>query len=197
MKNEDYLRKRYRRFAEFLSVACSRELEYFILDSRFTSAFNYRVKEIVKEVKKEGNKDIEFSVLYNTEGDVALIDANILGDFISNNYNASMEKYYKGIVLDKIIKEVINGKEKAKADFIKISYSIMYKTINELYREVKCKKEVMNNYMEKYKLAEYKGNDKAIIVIVLLIMEDVCRYISIDKDLFLSSISQIIFSKNI
>lgn len=197
MKNEDYLRKTYRRFTDFLSVACSRELEYFILDSNFTSAFNYRVKEIVKEIEKEGKEDIEFSVLFNTEGEVVLIDANILGRFISDNYNVSMEKYYKGISLDKIVKEIKYGNKKAKIDFIKVSYSILYKTINELYKEIKCKKELKNKYIQRYSLKEYKGMDIAVIVCVLLILEDVCRYIAIEKELFISSISKIIFSKNI
>lgn len=196
MKNEDHLRKTYRCFTDFLSVACSRELEYFILDSSFTSAFNYRVKGIIKEIEKEGKEDIEFSVLFNTEGEVVLIDANILGKFISDNYNISMEKYYKGISLDKIIKEVKYGNEKIKIDFIKISYSILYKTINELYKEIKCKKELKNKYIQKYNLEQYKGMDTSIIVCVLLILEDVCRYISIEKGLFTSSISEIIFSKN-
>jgi hypothetical protein len=39
--------------------------------------------------------------------------------------------------------------------------------------------------------------DIAVIVCVLLILEDVCRYIAIEKELFISSISKIIFSKNI
>ncbi|MCY6354568.1 hypothetical protein [Clostridium sp. ZS2-4] len=196
MKNEDHLRKTYRRFTDFLSVACSRELEYFILDSNFTSAFNYRVKEIVKEIEKEGKEDIEFSVLFNTEGEVVLIDANILGRFISDNYNVSIEKYYKGISLDKIIKEVKNGNKKTKLDFVKISYSILYKTINELYKEIKCKKELKNKYIQKYKLEEYTGMDTAIIVCVLLILEDACRYLAIEKEVFTLSISQIIFSQN-
>ncbi|WMJ80494.1 hypothetical protein RBU49_17070 [Clostridium sp. MB40-C1] len=197
MKNEDYLNRSYIRFTDFLSIAVSRELEYFILDSKFTSAFNYRVKEIIREVEKEGKKDAELSVLFNTDGEIALIDAGVLGKFISDNYNILTEQYYKGIKLEKVIKNIKGGGEKVKVDFIKISYSILYKSIEELYKEIKCKKELKDTYMDKYDLKKYTGNDSTVIVIVLLILEDICKYIEINDEILFSSINEIIFSNNL
>ena len=195
MREKDYLKKSYKTFVEFLSVVCSRELEYLILDSSFTSAFNYRIKKMIDQVKKEGKDGIEFSVLFNTQGEVALIDANIIGSFISNNYCASIEKYYKEANLNKIVKEIINGNEKSQKDFIMISYNIIYKTLDELYKEIKYKKDVMDNYVKEYKLENHKNPDLPIVVGVLLILEDVCKYLSIDVILLQNSIDKIISSK--
>lgn len=197
MKNEDYLNRSYIRFTDFLSIAVSRELEYFILDSKFTSAFNYRVKEIIRAVEKEGKKDAELSVLFNTEGEIALIDAGVLGKFISDNYSILVERYYKGVKLEKVIKNIKCGGDKVKIDFVKISYSILYKGIEELYKEIRCKKELKDKYMDKYNLKKYAGNDSTAIVIVLLILEDICKYIEINDGTLFSSIDEIIFSNNL
>lgn len=197
MKDKDYLKKSYKTFVEFLSVVCSRELEYLILDSKFTSAFNYRIKKMLNEVKKEGKEGIEFSVLFNTEDEIALIDANIIGSFISNNYCASIEKYYKGANINKVIKEIINGNEKNQEDFIMISYRIIYKTLDELYKEIKYKKDVVDSYVRNYRLEGYRNEYTPIVIGVLLILEDVCKYLSISEVLLQNSINKIISSKRL
>ncbi|MCY6483319.1 hypothetical protein OW763_02975 [Clostridium aestuarii] len=197
MKNDNHLKKDYKNFKQFLATVCAKELEYFILDSEFTSAFNYRIKKIIDEIQKEGKKDIEFSVLFNTSSEVALIDADIIGSFISNTYSKEIEEYYKGILLDKIIKEVINGNEKVQNDFITISYSILYRTINELYKEIKCKKEIIKRYINKYNLQEHKEKTIGINIAILLILEDVCEYISIENKILNDSVHKIISSKKI
>lgn len=196
MNDKDNFRKEYDKFQKFLCEAVSKELECFILDSKFTSAFNYEVKKVINSVKNKQNEEAEFSVLFNTKGEAVLIDAAILGRFISNNYVILMDKYYKGILLNKLIKDVRCSSEKVKRDFIKISYSVLYKITNELYKEIKCKKELKNTYLKKYKLEEYKGTDASLIVVVLLILEDVCEYMNLDKNLLISSVNEIIFSKN-
>lgn len=197
MNNKDHLKKNYKSFAQFLSTAGARELEYFILDSKFTSAFNYRVKKLIEEIKQEGKKNIEFSIIFNTEGEVVLIDADILGGFISDNYTASMEKYYKDVSLNKIIKEVINGSLKAQKDFVMISCSILYRTLRDLYKDIKYKKEIVVKYGISYGLQNYEGEDLSIIVAILLIMEDMCYYLSINKSILQQSISDIISMRKI
>ncbi|QGU96232.1 hypothetical protein GOM49_15015 [Clostridium bovifaecis] len=197
MRDKEHLKKNYKSFAQFLSTVCARELEYFILDSKFTSAFNYRIKKMVDEVKKEGKEDIEFSVLFNTDGEIVLIDAEIIGNFISNNYVVYIQKFYKDAPLNKIIKEVINGSEKGRRDFITVSCSILYKTLEELYKDIKYKKETVVKYGISYGLQTYEGENLSIIVAILLMMEDVCEYLSINKSMLKDSINMIISSKRI
>lgn len=197
MRDKEHLKKNYKSFTQFLSTVCARELEYFILDSKFTSAFNYRIKKMVDEVKREGKEDIEFSVLFNTEGEIVLIDADIIGNFISNNYVVSVQKYYKDTTLNKIIKEVINGSEKGQRDFVTVSCAIFYKTLEELYKDIKYKKETVVKYGISYGLQTYEGENLPIIVAILLIMEDVCEYLSINKSILKDSINVVISSKKI
>lgn len=197
MLEKDYMKKKYKSFKEFLGIACSRELEYFIFDSQFTSAFNYRMKKLSEEVKDSGKDNISFSVIFNTEDEVAIIDASIVGSYISNNFVAHMENKYKGIVINKIIKNVINGKEKNKQDFIIISYDILYKTLEELYKDIKYNKEVLNKYIKEYKLEENIRKDIPIVVCSLLILEDMCAYLSIHKEIFLNVIDKAISSKRV
>lgn len=197
MGDREHLKRNYKSFSEFLSVVCSRELEYFILDSKFTSAFNYRMKKLIEEVKKEEKKDIEFSVIFNTQAEVVLIDANIIGGYVSNNYSVSMEKFYKGAVLNKIVREVVSGNKKSKKDFIIISYDIIYKILEELYKDIKYKKEILNTYIDKYNLESYKKERLPIAIAVLLIMEDICKYLSFDDYILKESIDKIISSKRV
>lgn len=195
MRDKDYLKKDYKSFKDFLSMAIAKDLEYFVLDSKFTSAFNYRIKRLLDEIKKEGKDDIDFSVLFNTEGEVSLIDANILGNFISNSYVLLIEKYYKNITLEKIVKEVVGGNEKNKRDFIMISCSLMYKVLRELYKDITYKKEIVNKYRLTYKIENYEGEDSPVITVILLIMEDVCQYLSINRNILLNAISTMITAK--
>ncbi|MFU0824134.1 hypothetical protein [Clostridium sp.] len=192
MRDRRHLEKTYKSFNQFLSTACARELEYFILDSKFTSAFNYRMKNMINEVRKKGKEDVEFSIVFNTEGEIVLIDADIIGNFISNNYIISIEKYYKDAPIKKIIREVVNGSEKSKRDFVTISCSILYKTLENLYKEIKYKKESVIKYSMLYGLKDYKRRDLSIIIPTLLIMEDICEYLSVGKNILRDSINMMI-----
>jgi hypothetical protein len=60
---------------------------------------------------------------------------------------------------------------------------------------MKYKKDVMDNYVKEYKLENHKNPDLPIVVGVLLILEDVCKYLSIDVILLQNSIDKIISSK--
>lgn len=192
MRDRKHLEKTYKSFNQFLSIACARELEYFILDSKFTSAFNYRMKKMIDEVREKGKDDVEFSIIFNTEGEIALIDADIIGNFISNNYIISIQKYYKDAPLKKIITEAINGSEKSKRDFVAISCSILYKTLENLYKDIKYKKESAIKYSIQYGLQNYKRRDLSIIIPTLLIMEDICEYLSIEENILRDSINMMI-----
>ena len=144
--NKSYLKRAYKDFSELVYVVSTKELEYFITKGEFTSSFNYRIKKMLTEIEKEKNELLDTGVFFNTEGEITLIDAEIVGRFIEDNYKLKMVEYYKNTSLNKIIREVVNGSEKAKGDFILISYSILYDTLNELYKTISCKKDSMIVY---------------------------------------------------
>jgi len=179
--NKSYLKRAYKDFSELVYVVATKELEYFITKGEFTSSFNYRIKKMLTEIEAEKNELLDTGVFFNTEGEITLIDAEILGRFIEDNYKLKMVEYYKNTSLNKIIKEVVNGSEKAKGDFILISYSILYDTLNELYKTISCKKDSMIVYKNRYALEDYNKEDCTMIIVVLLILEDLCKYIGVDR----------------
>lgn len=178
---KDFMTRVYRHFSDFTSEASARELEYFILNARYTTAFNERIKEIVESVKKEGREDIEFSILFNTNGEIALVDADVIGRYIGNNYNISIERYYKSGTLNKIVKQVVNGNEKTQMDFTFLSCSTIYKTLSIIYSEIIYKKEIDEKYRKYYSIEEYDCEDKAIVIATILILEDICKYLNISE----------------
>lgn len=188
MENKDYMKKVYKNFSDFIYECSSHELEYFILDSKFTTSFNQRVKELIDEIKEEGKKSIELSIIYNTEGEIALIDSYVIGNYIGNNYTKHMQEYYKENSLNKIVKYIVNGNEKSKRDFLILSYDILYNTLNSVYSEVKCKRETLNNYVQSYNLKHCQNDDCSIVVISILILEDISKYLSIEGYILAESI---------
>ncbi|KOA19625.1 hypothetical protein CLHOM_17140 [Clostridium homopropionicum DSM 5847] len=191
------MKKSYKSFSEFLSAACSRELEYFIYDSKFTSAFNYRMKKLMEEAENKGKGSINFSIIFNTEEEVAIIDAAIIGRYVSNSFITIIESKYKGIAINNIIKKVTIGNEKNKEDFIVVSYNTIHKVMEELYKDIKYNKKVLEEYVKEYKLEEYRNRDLPIVICSLLILEDICGYLKIDKSELIKSLDKIISSKRL
>ena len=83
-----------------------------------------------------------------------------------------MLEYYRSTSLNKVIREVVNGSEKSKGDFILISYSILYNTLNELYKTISCNKDNTIIYKNRFDLEDYNKDDSTMIIAVLLILED-------------------------
>lgn len=179
MRNREFLRKVYRHFSDFVEVASARELDYLIMDARYTTAFSYRMKKMIDELSDSGKSIATFSILFNTEGEVAIIDANIVGKYIADNYRAMIEDYYKNASLNKIVRSVVNGNDKVQKDFLILSYNVLYETFKELYKEIKCRKELLNSLKESFNITNYKEEDVSAVVGVLLILEDICKYIGI------------------
>lgn len=191
MKNNDYLGKLFKNFYDFISVSSSRELEYIVFDAEYTTNFNSKMKELLKDIRKQDKKDIDFTIMFNTKGEIAIIDSKIVGKYIGNYYNIQMEQHYKGIKLNKIVRDVINGKDKVKSDFIVISYKIIYKVLEEIYREIKYNKSILNEYKNRYEFNNYRGKDISIIIISILILEDICNYIGIEDKILLGYFKKI------
>ncbi|WP_406765667.1 hypothetical protein [Candidatus Clostridium radicumherbarum] len=189
------MKKLYRKFSDFVAVASARELEYFILDSKFNSAFNYNMKKLIDEIKEEKNGDLGLTILFNTNGEVALINGDIIGKHIGNKYNLTIEEYYKNTSLNKIVRDVINGSDKSKKDFIDISYSILYSALAGIYSEIKCKKETVDIYKINFFLEDYTENDIGAVVACILIVEDICKYIGIQENLMVEAVKDAILNK--
>jgi hypothetical protein len=192
LRNKEFLKKVYRRFSEFVSVAASRELDSLILDAKYTTGFSYRLKQILKDIKESGNSMIELSVIFNTEGDIALIDSELVGNYIGDRYCVDMEENYKNASLNKIVKSVINNNDKVQQDFVLISYKVLYNILEELYMEIKCRKEVLVHYKQMYNVSCYEAEDASVVVAALLILEDICRYIGIGNDKILDLVENTI-----
>jgi hypothetical protein len=182
MRNREFMRKVYRHFGDFVATASARELEYLIMDARYTSGFSYRMKKIIDEIGGIGKEMAGFSIFFNTEGDVAIIDANIVGRFIADRYCVMIEDYYKNASLNKIVRSVVNGNDKVQNDFLILSYNVLYETFEELYQEIKCRRDILNSIKESFNIANYKEEDVSVVVGVLLIMEDICKYIGIEGE---------------
>jgi len=192
--NKNYLNKSYRSFSELVYVASAKELEVFIIKGEFTSYFNYRMKKIMAEINEEKSDILDAGVFFNTKGEITLIDAEIVGKFIEDNYNLKMLEYYKNTSLDKIIRGVINGSEKSKGDFILISYSILQSTLNELYKTISCKKTSMVIYRNRYALEDYPKDDCTMVIAVQIILEDLCKYIGVNRHKMVKTIKAKIYN---
>lgn len=196
MRSKDYMKKVYRNFSEFVSECSSRELEYFIFDSKFTTAFNERIKELISEIEIQGKKSVELAIILNTEGEIALIDSLIIGNYIGNSYLKHMEEYYKETSLNNIVRHVVNGTEKSKKDFLIISYRILYDTLNSIYSDIKCVKGTLDNYAKLYDLKNCYKEDCSIVVASILIMEDVCKYMGMKEGVLIEAITDAAAKRN-
>jgi hypothetical protein len=183
MKNKEFMKKVYRHFGDFVAVASARELEYLVMDARYTSGFSMRIKEVIDDIRRSGREIAEFSVLFNTDGDIAIIDANIVGRFVADRYCVIIEDYYKDASLNKIIRSVVNGNDKVQKDFLTVSYKILYDTLEEIYRDIKCRRDILNGIKENFNLSYYNREDVSVVAASLMILEDICKYIGISGEL--------------
>lgn len=179
MKKNNFMKKVYRNFEDFIKTSSAKELQYFVLDGKFTTDFNNKVKIVIDEITENGRVAGDFFALFNTTGEIAIINEEVVGSYIADKYKVILESYYKRVNLNSIINSVVNGNENVKKDFILISYACLYKTLNEIYKEIKYRKEIEKIYRGLLQLEEYKGEDIAIIILSTLITEDICRYLGI------------------
>ena len=191
--NKDYLKKAYKNFSELVYIVSTKELQFFIIKGEFTSNFNYKMKKMLSEINEEKSEMLDAGVFFNTKGEITLIDAELVGRFIEDNYSLKMVEYYKSTSLNKIIRNVVNGSEKSRRDFISISYFILYDTLNELYKTISCKDSNMVIYKNRFALEDYNKDDYTMVVAVLLILEDLCKYIGVDRHKMLRELKSKIY----
>ncbi|MHC1685738.1 MAG: hypothetical protein AB6733_22890 [Clostridiaceae bacterium] len=190
MRDNNYKTGKYKSFGDFIETCSSRELEYFVLNSKFTSNFNAKIKNIISSIEDEIKKS-EFKIFFNTNGEIAIIDSIILGKFIADTYIIAMKERYK-IDIDKTIQNVVKGNEKVQLDFLKVSYDTIYRTLRMIYMEVKYKKELFNNLKEYFKIEDYKKEDLSIVIISFVILEDISKYVNISSGVLNQCINEII-----
>lgn len=196
MEKKIFLSKVYRNFSEFIAESTKREMEAIILDSKFTKEFNLNIKKLYDSIKMDGNDNIEFTILFNTSGEIAVIDGYILGNYVADKYTLAMEQYYKNNKLNKVVKQVVNGSRKSMEDFLILSEKVLYNTFLSMFSEIKTRKDVIERYKyNKSMLESYKGEDLPIIFISILIVEDICKYLGIKMDIFQETFNKIIFQK--
>ncbi len=188
MRSKDYMKKVYKNFYDFVTDCSSKELEYFIFDATFTTSFNKGIGKIADDIENEDKKSIEVAIIFNTEGEIALIDSYIIGKYIGNNYSLYMEQYYKESSLNKIVKCVINGNEKNKKDFLILSFNVVYNALESIYYDIKCKKDTIDKYRDLYDLQKYKSSNDSASVATILILEDICKYMRIQEGILIEAI---------
>lgn len=196
MEKRDFILKVYRNFSEFISESSRREMEVVIIDSKYTKEFNLNIKNLYESIKLDGNHNIEFTIFFNTMGEIAIIDGFILGNYVADKYTLAMEEYYKKNKLNKVVKQIVNGSIKSMEDFLILSEKVLYNTFLDMFSEIKTKKDIIDKYTwQKALLKNYKEKDLYIILIILLILEDICKYLGINKDILSETYNKIISQK--
>lgn len=190
MENINYVENSNKEFMEFIETVISNEIDCYIVDSRFTKEFNKRLIEVMEEIRK-GNPDIEFSIIFNVDKEVSLIDSLILGNFAGDLYSVYMSKYYKSKDLQTILNYMHSEDDAEKKKFITNSISVFYDIFNEMFKEIKYNKSVFSKYEEYYNLSKLEKNKNSLMVLVILILEDMCRYFKIKNSLLIECCKEI------
>jgi NAD(P)H-dependent FMN reductase len=180
------MRRKYSHFADLVSAAAARELGFLILSAEYTKGFSTRLKKIIDELDESERGLASVSVMFNTEGEIAIIDESLVGRFVSIKFKNALEEYYRSVGLNKIVKAVMEGGEKRTVDFLSLCYDVLYDTLEEMYKDVKCKREVVANYKSRYNISSYNKEDTPVVTAVLMILEDIISYIGIKESYILT-----------
>ncbi|WP_234123062.1 hypothetical protein [Clostridium hydrogenum] len=185
MEKIDYNGKDSASFLHFIETVVSRELEYYIIDSIFTKDFNYRLHQIVRDIKK-GKPDIECSIIFGSDGEASVVDSNIIGKYICDLYNVNICEHYKVDKIEKIINEIDIEKDEVKTDFVLTSINIFYDVLEQVYKKIIYNKDIYDKYREYYYLVDDNIRKNSVIVPVLLIMEDICKNLKIKNSILIN-----------
>jgi len=180
------LNKKYANFSELIAAASARELGFMIINAEYTKAFNIRLKKIISELDEKQRALASISCMFNTKGDIAIIDEALVGQYISIRYKSTMEEHYRGTHLNKIASAVIDGGEKRVLDFLSLSYDVLYEILSEIYKEIKYRKDVLQIHKEKYNISSYNKEDNVMVTIILMIIEDIIKYLSCKESYILT-----------
>ncbi|NEZ46709.1 hypothetical protein FDF74_05700 [Clostridium niameyense] len=186
MSKGNGIKKFSNNFSDFLSDVIVEKMRIFILNGSFKKKFNEDMKKMIKEMKGSEKEKIDLIIMFNTDGNIAIIDESIIAKIIYNDYENLMRLYYRISSLNKLIKNLLMGDKIIKESFIKVSYKVFYNSLIKIYSELKCRKDIIVKYRLKYNLVNYNKEDISIIVLIILILEEICfqfnlDYITIEK----------------
>ncbi|MFL0249077.1 hypothetical protein ACJDT4_01470 [Clostridium neuense] len=190
MENINYVENSNKEFMEFMETAISTEIDCYIIDSSFTKDFNTRLIQVMEEIRK-GNQDIEFSIIFNVDREISLIDSLILGNFAADLYFVYMSKYYKSNDLQTILNYMHSESDAEKRKFIINSIDVLYGIFNEMFKDIRCNKSILCRYQEYYNLGELKEKKISLMVLVILVLEDICKYFRIRNGLLIEGCKEI------
>lgn len=71
-------------------------------------------------------------------------------------------------------------------DFLSLSYDVLYEILSEIYKEIKCRKDVLQIHKEKYNISSYNKEDNVMVTIILMIIEDIIKYLSCKESYILT-----------
>lgn len=190
MEDLNYVENSNKDFMDFMEQVISTEIDSYIIDSSFTKEFNKRLIEVMDEIRKS-NPDIEFSIIFNVDKEISLIDSLILGKFTIDLYFVYMSQYYRSKDLMTILSYMHNEDETQKRRFIVDSMHIFYNIFNEMFKDIKYNKSVSYKYKKYYKLSKLKNKKDSLMVLVILILEDMCKYFKIKNSLLIECCKEI------
>ncbi|MCD2346315.1 hypothetical protein [Clostridium guangxiense] len=190
MENINYVENLNKEFMEFMETAISNEIDCYVIDSNFTKEFNKRLIEVMEEIRK-GNPDIEFSIIFNVDKEISLIDSLIIGNFAADLYSVYMSKYYKTKDLQTILNYMHSENDAEKRRFIINSINVFYNIFNEMFKTIKCNKSIFCKYEKYYNLRELKEKKTPLMVLVILILEDMCKFFKIRNSLLIECYKEI------
>ncbi|WP_286908372.1 hypothetical protein [Clostridium sp. UBA1652] len=170
-------------FFEFINLVCAREVEYFMLESNYTTKFNNNIKQIIEELKTIGKISVEFMVLFNTKGEIALINEEIIGSYVGEILIENLKTTYKHTDIDTLIGLSEKYSYEEKQTFIINIYEDLCRILNEIYKDIKYRKEVAESYKNRYSLANVREDMLPMSIATILILEDICAYLSFDVEL--------------
>jgi len=190
MENLNYVENSNKDFIEFMEKVISTEIDSYIIDSSFTKEFNKRLIEVMNEIRKS-NPDIEFSIIFNVDKEISLIDSLILGKFTVDLYFVYMSKCYGSKDLQTILNYMHNEDDAQKRQFILNSMDVFYNIFNEMFKDIKYNKSIFCKYEKYYNLNELKSKKNSLMVLVTLILEDICKYFKIKNSLLIECCKEI------
>lgn len=160
----------------YINTAIKEELEIFINNAEYTTFFNHNMRRLIDEINEVPNDEISIEVLFNTKGEISVIDAEVLAKYISSNYIKLLEVQYDDN-LTNIFFNIKKGEENDKETFVRFSFDVLCGIFNHIYKNITVNKGLNFKYIKKYQIKNYREEDIPLKILVHLILEDICKKI--------------------
>ncbi len=169
-------------FIDYYAQICSNEIEYFVMEAKYTTFFNNNILKLINELNREGKKDIELSINFNNEKEIVSLDPEIIGDFIGDLFLAKFCNSCSKTEMNELIQNVKVEDYETKKEFCNKTFVITYSTLREIYDYIIFRKEVFEKMCNELNIKDYNKCDKAIYVLSMAIVKSVMGYLEIKRD---------------